>query len=57
MQPRCRAVNEDVREESRDVFTSGPRDRSVAITTNGDLTTFHVQIYDPIHKNDQPLIS
>ena len=50
-------MNEDVREEPRDVFTSGPRDRGVAVTANGDFSTFHVQIYDPILKTDQPPIS
>lgn len=49
-------MNKHVREEPCDVFTTGPRDRSVAITTNGDLSAFHIQIYDSTAKTNQPLI-
>jgi len=44
-------VDKNVGEEPRNVFTGGPRDRRVAIAADGDLSAFHVQIYDPIAQN------
>jgi hypothetical protein len=42
-------MDEDVSKEPRDVVTGGPRDGCIAIAPDGDLPTFHIQIYDPIY--------
>jgi hypothetical protein len=44
-------MDEDVREEPSDIFTSGPGDWGVAIASDGNLSAFHVQIHDPMFEN------
>jgi len=41
-------MNEDVREEPSDIFTSRPGDRRIAIASDGDFAASHVQIHDPM---------
>ena len=47
-------MDEDVSKEPRDIVTGGPRDGCITITPDGDLPTFHIQIYDPIYSYQPP---